>query len=137
VNAFEATLREVLASGNRARFQASGDSMYPTIRSGDTVEIAPCDPASLGTGDVVLASTVRGLTLHRIVRISSAGIVIRGDNALSSDAPVAPANILGRMVEGKSIKNGWHLRLRSVKIIRLAKAFNHRLRSWFHQRLLL
>jgi hypothetical protein len=131
VSAFEQTLREVLASGNRARFQASGDSMYPTIRSGDTVEIEPCDPASLRPGDIVLAATVRGLTLHRIVRISSARIVIQGDNALVSDAPVAMENILGRTVEEEPIKNGWRRRSEKVIIIRFAAAIVRRLRARF------
>jgi hypothetical protein len=135
VNAFEATLREVLASGHHARFRATGDSMYPTIRDGDTVEIAPCDPATLMPGDIVLAATTRGLTMHRIVRISNVDIVIRGDNALSPDAPVAPGDIIGRMAEGTHFKNGSRLWPESVKIIRFAAAFIRRLRFWFRQAL--
>jgi signal peptidase I len=129
VNTFEVTLRELLASGQRARFRAEGDSMYPTIRSGDMVEIAPCEADSLRPGDIVLAMTRRGLTLHRIARISNAGIVIRGDNAISSDAPVAPEDILGKMVEGKPGRNGWRRDWKSVKIIFVAAAFVRRLRS--------
>jgi hypothetical protein len=134
MNTFEATLRELLASAQHARFRAAGDSMYPTIRDGDAVEIAPCEAASLRPGNIILATTKRGLTLHRIVRISSAGIVIRGDNALFSDAPVAPEDILGRMVEREPHKNGWRLGRESVKIIRIAATFVRRLRSRFQRR---
>jgi hypothetical protein len=133
VNAFEATLRELLASGQHARFRAAGDSMYPTIRDGDPVEIAPCEAGSLRRGNIVLTMTKRGLTLHRIVRIVSSGVVIRGDNALISDAPVAPEDILGRMVEPEPSKNGWRWRWKSVKIIRVAAAFVRRLRSRFQR----
>jgi hypothetical protein len=134
MNTFESTLRELLASGQHARFCAAGDSMYPTIRGGDMVEIAPFEPASLRPGDIVLATTRRGLTLHRIVRISADGIVIRGDNALFSDAPVAPEEILGRMVEREPHKNGWRLGSESVKITRIAATFVRRLRSRFQRR---
>jgi phage repressor protein C with HTH and peptisase S24 domain len=79
VSEFEPTLREVLAAGHTARFRASGDSMYPAIRSGDYLEIAPCDVSQLRLGDVILAMTERGLTAHRIVRIRDAegGVPIR------------------------------------------------------------
>src|SRR4051812_13188951 len=96
--------------------------MHPTIRSGDMVEVAPCEAASLRAGHVVLAITKRGLTLHRIIRISNAGIVIRGDNALFSDAPVANEEILGRMVDRKAGQNGWLRNWKSVKMIRIAAA---------------
>ena len=49
---FEPTLREVLAAGHAARFRASGDSMYPAIRSGDYLYIVPCDASKLRAGDI-------------------------------------------------------------------------------------
>lgn len=134
---FEPTLREVLAAGHTARFRASGDSMYPAIRSGDYLHIVPCDASKLRLGDVILATTERGLTAHRIVRIRDAEdgvrITMRGDNALRSDRPVAPADILGRI---ESVENGLTARQtppESATIMRFAAVLVRRLRSAFQQ----
>ncbi|MEA2329271.1 MAG: ATP-binding cassette, subfamily bacterial [Thermoanaerobaculia bacterium] len=137
MNEFEPTLREVLAAGNTARFRASGDSMYPAIRSGDYLHIVPCDASKLRAGDIILASTERGLTAHRIVRIRDAEgrlrITMRGDNALRSDRPVAPEDVLGRV---ESVENGTTARQtppESATIMRFATVLVRRLRSTFHQ----
>ena len=128
---FDATLRDVLASGYRARFMAMGDSMHPTIRSGDAVEIAPCDVSDLRRGDIVLASLARGLTLHRVVRISPQGIVMRGDNALREDPPFSPAELLGRVVNCEEITHDAGPFDGLVKIIRTGRRFVCGLRYHF------
>jgi len=135
VSEFEPTLREVLAAGHTARFRASGDSMYPAIRSGDYLEIAPCPVSQLRLGDVILAMTKRGLTAHRIVRIRDAEdavrITMRGDNALRSDPPVAPEDVLGRV---ERVENGGTARQtepESPAIIRFAAVLVRRLLSAF------
>ncbi len=136
MNTFEVLLRDLLASGHRARFRATGDSMDPTIRSGEAVEIAPCDASALRRGDIVLASAARGLTLHRVVRISPRGIVMRGDNALRADAPFGAEKVLGRAVNCEEIRK--NLRpfdelVSIIRIIRIAATFTRRLRSRFHR----
>lgn len=132
---FEPTLREVLAAGHTARFRASGDSMYPAIRSGDYLHIVPCEASELLVGDVILATTERGLTAHRIIRIRDAEegrrITMRGDNALRSDRPVSPADVLGRV---ESVENGLTARQtppESATIMRFAAVLVRRLRSAF------
>jgi Peptidase S24-like len=132
VNAFESTLRDLLASGHRARFVATGDSMHPTIRSGDAVEVAPCDASELRRGDIVLASMERGLTLHRIVRLSSGGIVMRGDNALHADRAIDPKDVLGIAISEEITERSRPFD-GLVKIIRIARAFIRRLRSRFQR----
>ena len=134
---FEPTLREVLAAGHAARFRASGDSMYPAIRSGDYLQIGPCDGSKLRIGEIILAMTERGLTAHRVVRIrdSETGlrITMRGDNALRCDRPVAPEDVLGRV---ESVENGKTARQtapESATIIRFAAVLVRRLRSAFQQ----
>lgn len=125
---FEPTLRDVLAAGHTARFRASGDSMYPAIRSGDYLEIAPCDVSQLRLGDIILATTERGLTAHRIVRIREAEgrtrITMRGDNALRSDPSVVSEDVVGRVE---------NVRTESATIMRLAGVLVRRLRSAFQQ----
>jgi phage repressor protein C with HTH and peptisase S24 domain len=135
VSEFEPTLRDVLAAGNTARFRASGDSMYPAIRSGDYLEIAPCDVLELRAGDVILAMTERGLTAHRIVRIRDRDdgirITMRGDNALRSDASVGPEDVLGRVERVESGGNARRTAPESATIIRFAAVLVRRLLSAF------
>src|SRR3954452_775317 len=88
VNEFEPTLRALLADGHGARFRVEGDSMHPVIRGGEYAHVIPCAVSELRRGNVILASTGRGLTAHRIVRIEGQRIITRGDNSLRADPPV-------------------------------------------------
>jgi len=137
VSEFEPTLRELLSAGHEARFLASGDSMYPSICSGDYLHIVPCAMSELRRGDVVLASTERGLTAHRIVRISerdgAVEVITRGDNALRSDRPVGAPQILGRVVQINQGTNVLQSAPESATIIRFAAVLVRRLRARFQQ----
>ena len=130
---FEPTLRAVLAAGHGARFRVEGDSMHPTIRSGEFVQVVPCAMAELRRGDVILASTGRGLTAHRIVRIAGRRIITRGDNALRSDPAVEMGSVIGRVAEVEEITGVSRKIDRSVKIIRFAVTFVNHLRKRFQQ----
>ncbi len=134
---FEPALRELLSAGHTARFRASGDSMYPSICSGDYLHIVPCGIPELRRGDVVLTATERGLIAHRIVRISERDggvrVVTRGDNALRSDRPVEPGQILGRVVH---IDQGTNVRKspsESATMMRFAAVLVRLLRAKFQQ----
>jgi phage repressor protein C with HTH and peptisase S24 domain len=133
VNLFEETLRDLLASGHRARFQARGDSMHPTIRNGEAVEIAPCVISEVRRDDIVLASIERGLTLHRVVHVSADGIVMRGDNAWRADPLFGASQLLGRVVNYKEITHVSRPFDALVKIIRTGRRFGSRLRYHFQQ----
>ena len=133
MNQFEPTLRAVLTAGHGARFRVEGDSMHPVIRSGEYVKVMPCTVSKLRRGDVILAATGRGLTAHRIVRISERGIITRGDNSLRSDPMVEPGNILGRIAEVEEITGDSRIIDSSVKIITFAGAFIRHLRKRFQQ----
>jgi signal peptidase I len=132
VNEFEPTLRAVLAAGHGARFRVEGDSMHPVIRDGDYVQVVPYTTTELRRGDVVLASTGRGLTAHRIVRIEGRQVITRGDNSLRADPPVESANVLGKVVQVEQITGDCRKIDSSVKIIALAGAFVRHLRKRFH-----
>ena len=99
---FENTVTDFLERGLSVRFRARGDSMYPTIRCGEPVEVDPVDAAEVSRGDVVLARQARGLTAHRVVRIEReqarvVRIVTRGDNCDRDDRPFSPDQLLGRV----------------------------------------
>ncbi len=134
---FEPTLRELLSAGHTARFLASGDSMYPAIRGGDYLHVVPCRVSELRRGDVVLAATDRGLTAHRIVRISERDgtlqIITRGDNSLRSDRPVGAADVLGRVARVDGSTNVRKSSPKSATIIRFAEVLVRRLRARFQQ----
>jgi phage repressor protein C with HTH and peptisase S24 domain len=133
VNPFEPTLRAVLAAGHGARFRVEGDSMHPAIRGGEYVQVVPCAVTDLRRGEVILASTGRGLTAHRIVRISREGIVTRGDNSLRADPPVERAKVLGRVVQVEQITGDSRKIDAQVKIITFTGAFIRHLRKRFQQ----
>jgi phage repressor protein C with HTH and peptisase S24 domain len=133
VNQFEPTLRAMLAAGHGARFRVEGDSMHPVIRGGDYVRVVPCAVSELRRGHVILASTGRGLTAHRIVRLSGRGIITRGDNSVRADPLVDPAKVLGKVVEVEQITGDSRKIDGSVKIITFAGAFIRHLRRRFQQ----
>lgn len=86
--------------------------------------------SDLRRGDIVLASLERGLTLHRVVRIVPEGIVMRGDNALRTDPPFGPSELIGRAICEEITKDSRPFDA-LVKIIRDAARFSRRLRYRF------
>jgi hypothetical protein len=96
-------LEGVVASGRTFRVQAGGGSMFPFIRDGDIVSVAPlASPPRLGD---VLAFQ-RGpqptpqLVVHRLVGRAPRGLLLRGDSypPRHSDGLITPAALLGRVV---------------------------------------
>lgn len=94
---FDEVLADLLRDGYSARFAAAGDSMYPTIRSGEHLHVTRAAPESLRRGDVVLTRAARGLTAHRIVTIADGQVITRGDAMLRRDAPVALHAVVARV----------------------------------------
>ena len=137
-NEFEPALRALLAAGHGVRFRASGDSMYPSIVSGDLIDIVPCEVSELRRGEVVLAVMERGLTAHRIVRLrerdGAIEITTRGDNALRVDGPIAASEILGRVVQVDRARNVRKSIAESATIIRFATVLVRRLRVRFQRK---
>ncbi|MFZ2491255.1 MAG: S24 family peptidase [Thermoanaerobaculia bacterium] len=96
------TIAELLSRGHSVRFVATGDSMYPLIRSDESLLVEPAEPDSIRRGDVVLSRTSRGLTAHRVIAISRADSGLRfqtrGDNAPGADEPFGESELLGVVV---------------------------------------
>jgi signal peptidase I len=94
----DGVIEEVLASGAAVQFRAEGDSMHPSIRSGELLTVERVEPQAIRRGDVVLARLPRGLTAHRVVRTTRDGrFITRGDNAPADDEPFEASQILGRV----------------------------------------
>jgi len=101
---FLAVSADLLARGHQVRFQATGSSMYPTIRDKDVITVAAADAAGIKKGDIVLYRLGQGVIAHRVVGIEQTDegvarrVTFRGDSADLADAPVVPDQILGRVL---------------------------------------
>jgi len=98
---FQPVLRSLLAEGLTVRFEAGGRSMLPTIHDGDTLVVAPVDPASIERGDVIVVEGPTCVRAHRVVGEENGGdptLLLRGDAQRLMDAPVCPDRVLGRVV---------------------------------------
>jgi hypothetical protein len=108
-------LGELLAKGRCATLRARGGSMWPAIRDGDVLTLAPLRggdqsrtaplhrrdeswAAPLRAGDVVALRCGEALVVHRVVRCESGGVVLRGDALPREDGAFAASAILGRVV---------------------------------------
>jgi hypothetical protein len=108
------------------RLKGRGDSMLPTLRSGDAITIQPLCGRLPSVGDIVAVSPSSGgsLTVHRIVCRNVHGWVTRGDNGIETDPAVSTEQILGRVTEIR--RNGrrqrFGLGLERLLIARLSRA---------------
>ena len=86
-----------------------GPSMNPTLREPEMMEIVPYDNRPLRVGDVVffLSPQKNQPVVHRIARLTTAGISTRGDNNTQEDTfLLQPKDIKGQVVAA------WHGRKR-------------------------
>ena len=74
-----------------------GHSMVPTLRHGDLVRVAPI--VDIRPGDVVVFVHRGRILQHRVLSVSGDGVLCRGDNMPSADAPVPRAAVLGKSIE--------------------------------------
>jgi hypothetical protein len=106
----------------------AGPSMNPTLREPEMMEIMPYDRRPLRVGDVVFFLPLRTdqLVVHRIIRVTPAGISTFGDNNTHEDTFLLQSgNIKGRVVAA------W----RGQKRRKIAGGLQGRLTSrWLHWR---
>jgi len=91
--------------GLRWCFIYRGRSMIPTFRPGQLLYVRP-DVQDISPGDMVVfaGSSNNNYVVHRVVSISSSGLITRGDNNSRFDPqPVESTRLIGRveMVEDK------------------------------------
>ena len=98
---------EFLELGYPVRLRVTGQSMAPSIQSGDMVLVEPVDPTALDPGDVVVCRDGFGrIRIHRLVQGApgSAPFITRGDNLSGNDRPKEASEILGRVV---AVQGSW------------------------------
>ena len=87
----QADLEQLLRDGNIIRIKPQGFSMYPLFIPGrDEALIQQVPVASLKRNDVALYRRDQGiLVLHRIVRVTSEGYYMTGDNQYEIEGPLS------------------------------------------------
>jgi signal peptidase I len=142
---FGAVIEQALANGTMVRFCAEGDSMYPTIRDGETITVAAASPDAIVRGDVLLFRHGTRVLAHRVVRTTSCGnerfFVLRGDAKASCDPPVGASALVGKVVsvarEGRLIPlcgRAARIRRAARAAASRAKAFGVRVTAWIEFR---
>ncbi len=94
---------ELLRRGQSVRFSASGRSMCPTIREGEVITVSPVAPSEVGLADIILYRSGARVIAHRVVARQRGvegmtAFLVRGDASENCDDPVAPTQILGKVV---------------------------------------
>lgn len=96
----------IVNSGNPGNVPATffaayvGSSMNPTLRESDVMEVIPYNDRLLRVGDVAffLSPEAEQPIVHRIIRVTPAGISTRGDNNNQNDSfLLQPNRIKGRV----------------------------------------
>jgi signal peptidase I len=94
-------LADVLRSGGTVTLRVFGGSMWPWLRSGDAISVGRDAAARIHPGEVVLFVREGRLFAHRVIRkIACDGravLITKGDALPRVDAPLEPAELLGRV----------------------------------------
>ncbi|MDE6340985.1 MAG: S24/S26 family peptidase [Muribaculaceae bacterium] len=128
-------VQSLLAEGKSVRIRAKGDSMLPSIHSGDILTIVPAK--EIGMHDVVLAG-VDGerYVVHRVVDISGSRIILMGDSNLYAREECRREDVYGKVTG--VVHDGRELDIYSAKerfkaycrcLILPLRRLRHRLRS--------
>jgi hypothetical protein len=77
--------------------------MFPTIREGDAITVAPIAPDSVRRGDIILYRLKCGVVAHRLIKIErnregSFRFLFRSDTWGIRDEPVLAEQILGKVI---------------------------------------
>ncbi len=101
-----ALFEDILARNLILEIKVTGQSMYPTIQSGDVVCVRKVPPAELPKGSIILTKDAFGsLLLHRLIRKNHPKLPdhmqTKGDALSRLDQPVSHNNILGQVITQK------------------------------------
>ncbi|MDD4695898.1 MAG: S24/S26 family peptidase [Fermentimonas sp.] len=82
---FFSHIMEEINAGNSVRIPSKGNSMLPFIQPvKDVIELSPLTENSIQKGNIVLAKTEEnGYVVHRIERVESDKIILRGDGNIN------------------------------------------------------
>ena len=121
---FFALAKQLLQGGKKIELSVKGNSMFPFLRDGETVIVAPVSVNdSLKKFDIILAETSTGhIMMHRIREISPAGIRMKGDGNLYQSELVCPEDVMGRVLT--VVRHGKNVSLYTPFGLFLARVWN-------------
>jgi signal peptidase I len=117
--------------------------MHPTIRDGEVITVAPVAPSDVKEGDIVLYLVDSKVFAHRVVGIqrkeddetaqsatpnSHHLFILRGDASGGGDDPVAPEEVLGKVVSVERAGRTIDPYSKKANILRTAYACTSRLK---------
>ncbi len=131
---------ELLRRGARVRFRATGRSMQPTILEGEVITVEPVAPAAVTRGDILLYRWKRGVIAHRVIGIErtqrgavpQSSLILRGDASASSDTPIQPEQVIGKVIAVERAGRRIDLASRRAKLKRTCRVWASRLAHRLH-----
>ena len=121
---FFALAKQLLQEGKKIEITVKGNSMRPFLFDGETVVVTPVAvDCPLKKCDIILAETSTGqVMMHRIRKISPAGIRMKGDGNLYQSELVRPEDVMGRVAG--VVRNGKTVSLYTPLRLFLARIWN-------------
>ena len=114
--------------------------MQPTIEDGELITVAPVGAAAVKRGDILLYQNERGVFAHRVVGVVKGTVpllrgdcppyLLRGDAAVSCDPPVAPEQVIGRVVAVQRGNRSLSLDSHLGNLLRLARLWISKSRAF-------
>ncbi len=131
----ELLVLDLLAGGMAVEIPVTGDSMSPSIRSSDTLTLAPIGERRVSLGDVVAFARPDGrLVIHRVVAIAEDRLRTRGDAASQIDAWIDRDSLIGRVEgvsrRGRRARRGLGPGRSLIAALSRAGLLRHLLRPW-------
>lgn len=90
--------RDRLASGEPLQLKVISASMWPCLRPGDWVKVAPCGEESIQYGDLLVVECGQEWITHRLVGRRERSWITKGDHLCEFDPPVPASQVVGRVV---------------------------------------
>jgi signal peptidase I len=91
--------KALVGSGASFRVEVRGLSMYPFLKEGDVVEVAPIQMGEVERGDVVFFLSGDRLLAHRVIEVAvgdpGTHLMTRGDVFRQADPPVNEECLIG------------------------------------------
>lgn len=99
-------IMKVLESGNSVELNATGFSMFPTLRHGDRVVVKPfIEGEKPKTGSLIVYRDNNALVIHRLIAVQNNNgeyvFITRGDSRQERDKPLAIQYLLGGAISYK------------------------------------
>jgi len=100
---------DVVRASGQVQLKVTGASMVPVLWPGDLLTVRSFEPSSLTPGSILVFRQNQRLVVHRLMHREADSFITRGDARPCLDAPVSPAEVLGRVVAAQ--RNGRALSL--------------------------